>query len=58
MKIIIIIVLKPNLRVDLKQNSGHWSRLISQAELTRVSIRIKVIIIILNLIQKLIQDKP
>ena len=41
-KMIIIIVLKLNLRVDIRQSLGHWLRL----EWTQINIRIKMVIII------------
>jgi hypothetical protein len=57
-KIVIIIVLKLNLKVDLGQSQGHWSRPRSPVGLTRVIIKIKkVIIIILNSIQELTRGK-
>ena len=41
-KMVIIIVLKLNLRVDIRQSLGHWLRL----EWTQINIRIKMVIII------------
>jgi hypothetical protein len=55
---IIIIVLNLNSGVVLEQKLSHWSMLRSRAELIRVNIKIKVvIIIILNSIRGSIQGK-
>jgi hypothetical protein len=45
--IIIIVVLKPNSMVDMRQNPSHWSRLGSRVGLILVGVRIKMIIILI-----------
>jgi hypothetical protein len=45
-KIIIIIILKPNSVVDLRHNPSYWLRLESQVRLTWVNMKIKIVIII------------